>query len=86
MATPTYAFWGALLGWLLMPRIRKSRGLRAFRPVISYVSAIVIALGVMYYFEYHHQAWIFILGMVAQLAVFMAASWLRKFIAKADRR
>lgn len=80
MVAPVYAFWGALLGWLLMPRLRKSRSSRALRPVAAYVSAIAVAVAVMYIFDYHRQAWVFVLGMVVQLAVFAAAAWIGNMV------
>lgn len=86
MATPTLAIWGALLGWLLMPRIRRRRGLRALRPIMSYVIAMIVAVAVMYYFDYHRQSWQFFLGMVVQLAVFAAAAWLRTIFIRSSRR
>ena len=86
MAAPVLAIWGALLGWFLMPRIRKVRGARAFRPIWSYLSAIALAVGVMYLFDYHRQAWIFILGMVVQLMAFITLAWIRLKIAKAGRK
>jgi uncharacterized membrane protein YcaP (DUF421 family) len=86
MTLPIPAFWGALLGWFLMPRIRGLRSARAFKPIRAYVSAIIIAVAVMYIFEYHRQAWLFVLGMVAQMAVFVAAAWLRQRFAKVGRR
>lgn len=86
MAAPVLAFWGALLGWFLMPRIRKIRGLRAFRPIWAYLIAIIIAVAVMYCFDYHRQAWLFVLGMVVQLMLFMSVAWLRLLTAKTDRK
>jgi hypothetical protein len=86
MPTPTLAIWGALLGWILMPRIRRRRSLRALRPIMSYVIAMVVAVAVMYYFDYHRQSWQFFLGMVVQFAVFAAAAWLRLLFVRAGRR
>jgi hypothetical protein len=77
MAVPVVSVWGALLGWFLMPRIRKTRGIRAFRPAGAYISALIIAVAVMYCFEYHRQAWFFVLGMIVQLAVFVVVAWWR---------
>lgn len=85
MAAPTLAIWGALLGWILMPRVRRRR-LRALRPMLSYVVAMIIASAVMYYFNYHIRAWQFYLGMVAQFALFSAVAWLWIIRARAGRR
>lgn len=86
MAAPTLAIWGALLGWILMPRIRRRLGLRALRPIMSYVIAMVVAVAVMYYFDYHRHSWQFFLGMVVQFAVFAAAAWLRIIFLRVGRR
>jgi uncharacterized membrane protein YgaE (UPF0421/DUF939 family) len=86
MAPSVLAFWGAMLGWFLMPRIRRTRSIRAFRPIWAYTIAIVIAVLVMYYFEYNRQSWQFIFGMVAQLMVFTSVAWLRKIAAKVSRK
>jgi len=86
MAASIIAFWGAMLGWFLMPRIRKTRSVRAFRPVWAYAVALIIALGVMYFFEYHRLAWLFILGMVGQLMVFTSVAWLRQVTARVSRK
>ncbi len=86
MTLPMPALWGAVLGWFLMPRIRRIRGIRAFKPIWAYMSAIVIAVAVMYYFEYHRQAWLFVLGMVVQLAVFVSAAWFRLRFVRAGRK
>lgn len=86
MSPSIATFWGALLGWLLMPRIRKIRRIRAFRPIWAYASAIIIASAVMYFFEYHRAAWLFVLGMVAQLMVFTSVAWLRRSAAKVSRK
>ena len=85
MAAPTFAIWGALMGWLLMPRIRR-RSLRALRPILAYIIAMVIAVVVMYYFDYRRQSWHFFLGMAVQFAVFAAAAWLRLVTARVGRR
>ncbi len=86
MAAPVLAIWGALLGWFLMPRIRRVRGARAFRPIWAYLSAIVLAISVMYLFDFHRQAWLFVLGMVVQLMAFVAAAWFRLVAAKPGRK
>jgi uncharacterized membrane protein YgaE (UPF0421/DUF939 family) len=86
MAPSVLAFWGAMLGWFLMPRIRRTRSIRAFRPIWAYTIAIMIAVVVMYYFEYNRQAWLFVFGMVAQLMVFTSVAWLRKMAAKESRK
>ena len=86
MTLPMPALWGAVLGWFLMPRIRRIRGVRAFKPIWAYMSAIVIAVAVMYYFEYHRQAWLFLLGMVVQLAVCVSAAWFRLRFVRAGRK
>jgi len=85
MFFPSFTLWGALLGWLLMPRIRRSRRARVFRPVAAYAVAMAIAAAVMYCFDYHRQSWYFVLGMAAQLAVFLAAACCRH-VAKGGRR
>jgi hypothetical protein len=69
-----------------MPRLRKIRGARAFRPIWAYLSAIALAVGVMYLFDYDRQAWIFILGMVVQLIAFIILSWIRLMTARAGRK
>lgn len=86
MAAPVLAFWGALLGWFLMPRIRKTSGFRALRPIWAYLIAIIISVAVMYWFDYHRQAWLFVLGMVVQLMAFVSVAWLRRLTAKAGRK
>ncbi len=86
MSLSIVTFWGALLGWLLMPRIRKNRGIRAFRPVWAYTIAILIASVVMYFFDYQREAWLFVLGMVAQLMVFTSVAWIRRTAARVSRK
>ncbi len=86
MAAPTLAIWGALLGWILMPRIRRRRNLRTLLPIMAYVIAMALAVAVMYYFDYHRQSWQFFLGMVVQFAVFAAAAWLRLIFIRVRRR
>lgn len=86
MSPAIVTFWGALLGWLLMPRIRKNRSLSALRPIWAYTCAILIASAVMYFFEYHREAWLFVLGMVVQLMVFTSVAWIRRTAAKVGRK
>lgn len=86
MASPTIAIWGALLGWLLMPRIGRRRSLRTLRSLLAYVVAMSIAVAVMYYFDYHRQAWLFIIGMAGQFAVFAAVSWLQRVVVRLGKR
>ncbi|MDR7868178.1 MAG: hypothetical protein RIN56_15380 [Sporomusaceae bacterium] len=40
----------------------------------------------MYFFEYHREAWLFVLGMVVQLMVFTSVAWIRRTAAKASRK
>lgn len=79
---PSYAVWGALFGWLVMPRIGKARKIRAMLPVLAYFFAVVVVSAIIFYFDFHRQTKLFIVGMAVQMTIFIAAAWLRRLMAK----
>lgn len=83
--TLKYVLYGLCFGWLLMPRWR-GRGFRAPLPVMEYALALIAALFISYFFDYHETAWIFVLGMSIQLVLFSAAKWVRYFAVRLSRR
>lgn len=77
MGTPTYAVWGALLGWALMPRLKDNNGAPSFKPIIAYFLALVIVVAGAVIFEFRQQVWAFIVGMALQFGAFGTYDLLR---------
>lgn len=68
--TGTYAaFWGAILGCFLMPRLGKHHSLLFRTSVYAYMAALIAAALIAYYFDFERQAQLFLAGMAVQFAV-----------------
>lgn len=61
----SYALWGAVFGWLLMPGLRGPRALRGTR-MAAYFAALTLAISFNHFFHFHRQVYLFLLGMAAQ--------------------
>jgi hypothetical protein len=80
----SYALWGAVFGWMLMPRMRGAKTVVASR-VSAYFLALMLALFVNHFFHFQRQVFLFLLGMAAQsgiLCVIRFAGKLRTRLSK----
>jgi hypothetical protein len=74
--TIKYAIYGLCFGWVLIPRWR-GRNRRIPASVLAYALAIVIAVGIICFFEYNRQTLLFVVGMASHLSIFTVAKWMR---------
>lgn len=64
----SYALWGAVFGWILMPGLRGPRSLRGTR-MTAYFTALALAVSFNHFFHFQRQAYLFLLGMLAQFGL-----------------
>ena len=64
----SYALWGAVFGWVLMPGLRGPRPLRGARTA-AYFAALALALSFNHFLHFQRQAHLFLLGMLAQFGL-----------------
>lgn len=68
----SYALWGAVFGWLVMPGLRGPRSQRGTR-MAAYFAALALALSFNHFFHFQRQAHLFLLGMLAQFGLVFVA-------------
>ena len=73
----SYALWGAVFGWILMPGFRGPRSGRGAR-IAAYFAALALALSVNQLFHFQRQVLLFLLGMAAQSGVTFIAKFVRR--------
>jgi len=71
----SYALWGAVFGWILMPRFRGPRTVRGTR-IAAYFAALALALSVNQLFHFQRQVFLFLLGMAAQFGFAFIARYI----------
>lgn len=80
----SYALWGAVFGWMLMPRVRGPKSV-VTRRLTAYFVALAVALFVNQFFHFHRQVFLFLMGMAAQsgiLCILRVAGKLRTRLSK----
>ncbi len=71
----SYALWGAVFGWMLMPRFRGPKKTRGTR-LAAYFAALALALSVNQLFHFQRQVFLFLLGMAAQFGFAFIARYI----------